>query len=134
MEAVGKVEAAAKSPNTETRRVEKIEVGQAIRQGDIYLTRINDGHPVGKRRKDHQLAPGTSQGSRHIVEGAGVKVFEPGPLRSSLVAPDALLGPIIVAEQAFAVTHPEHAHFDLPPGTYQCTFQKDARTLERVQD
>ena len=43
--------------------------GDVIRQGDIYITCLdgepNGGMPAGTR----QLAPGTSRGSRHVVEG-----------------------------------------------------------------
>lgn len=133
IEAVGRVEAAAQKPNEEKRVVTSIEIGCAVRQGDIYLTRIPDGAARGKELQDRQLAPGTSQGSRHVVAGEGVRVFAAAGPRPEL-ARGALLGPIVVAEQTFTVTHPEHAHFELPAGTYQCSFQMDPRTLARVED
>jgi hypothetical protein len=43
-------------------------------------------------------------------------------------------GPIIEATEAFMIQHPEHAHFQLPAGTYQVTYQLDFATRERVRD
>jgi len=134
MEAIGKVEEAAKVARPEVRRVERMAISEAARQGDIYLVRIPATAPKGAKREDHQLAPGTTQGSRHVATG-DVEVFEAsGVPKGSQIDERALLGPVIVASGRCLVTHPEHAHVDLPPGHYQVVHQMDARTRERVQD
>lgn len=108
------------------------------RQGDVYFTRVVDAHPRGKELGTRQVAVGTTVGSRHVVEGA-VKVFEGRALPKGFTAPSwttqaELLGPVVVADEPFALTHPEHAHHRLPAGTYQVTYQADYSTRQRVQD
>ena len=44
---------------------------------------------------------------------------------------DPLLGPVIVADEAFTLTHPEHAHHRLPAGIYQVGYQLDVSEQER---
>jgi len=113
------------------RIVETIEVGQVVRQGDIYLHRVAHDHPKGDKLVDHQLAQGESKGSRHVA-CVDTEVYQ------GVTAPDYidldLLGPLIQSEKQIHISHPEHAHFYLPAGTYQVTHQMDARTRERVKD
>lgn len=126
-QAHAKVSAAAEKPNTEVRYIEKMKVGEAVRQGDIYLTRVRSDATREKEIHTRQLAPGNTQGSRHCVEGP-VRVYE----RKG----DALTGPIVASEGRFKVTHPEHAHFDLPGGCYAVTYQRDfaREEVSRVND
>ena len=113
------------------RAIEVMDIGDEVRQGDIYITMI-DGKPAGaKQIKDAilQLAPGNTQGSRHCLRSfEGVKLFaldNPGPLD----------GPIIVADQPFTIDHPEHGNRTFPAGTFAITFQRAfADDLRRVQD
>lgn len=117
---------------SEIRMVEKIEIGQAVRQGDIYVHRVAPGHQRGPKLESRQLAVGDSQGSRHVAElpadvYAGIELPES-------CAPGTFLGPVIVSLGRFKIVHPEHAHFSLPDGVYQVTHQSDARTKERVID
>jgi hypothetical protein len=125
------IQAAAEQACPDTRVIRTIEVGQAIRQGDIYVTRVADKRIAhGGETAERQLAPGTSRGSRHCVAGA-VSVYRPVP------GDGQLAGPLIVALERFKVTHPEHAHFSLPPGTYRVTYQRDfnrEREVVRVSD
>jgi hypothetical protein len=117
---------------TEIRHVEKIEVGQAVRQGDIYVHRVSADHPRGKKLENRQLALGDSQGSRHVAE-LPADVYEGSALPPGCDR-DTFLGPVIVSLGRFKIAHPEHAHFSLPEGTYQVTHQSDARTKKRVVD
>lgn len=118
----------------DVRRVESMEKGDVVRQGDVYLVRIEDGAGVGAERKNNQLAPGVSKGSRHILSGPAT-TYEPVGVPSGCgISDTALLGPVVVASDRVVVTHPEHAHIDLPAGKYQCLYQMDARTQRRVQD
>lgn len=116
--------------NAEVRLIESIEVGQVVRQGDIYIHRVDDAHPRGKVTQNRQLAIGTTQGSRHVAESGSVFAGTTAPSW----APAALLGPCVESTERIQISHPEHAHIDLPRGTYQITHQMDARTLERVAD
>jgi len=119
----------------EVRHISKMTIGQAVRQGDCYIVRISMTHKPGMPRKDFQLAPGTSRGSRHIATGEKIEVFEASAIpRRSGINSRALLGPVMVAKSRCLVTHPEHAHVDLPPGAYQILYQMDMQTQERVQD
>lgn len=126
---------AAASPNTARRIVEQIAVGEHCRQGDIYLERIRAREEKWLPTVNRQLAPGTSQGSRHIVEGA-VKLFTSPEARPTARSGDAvrLLGPQIEAPEAFTVAHPEHAHITLPAGIYQVSYQLDWAQQSAVRD
>lgn len=130
--ALGQVEAAA-AERQDVRDFTRAEVGQAARQGDIYLHRVADDHPRGKRTPGHQLALGNTQGSRHVAEG-DCEVLE-GTERPSWCELGTFLGPlVVVGEDGATVTHPEHAHVALGPGCYQVTHQMDAATRDRVAD
>lgn len=129
------VEREAKENATSSiRRIEKMEVGKVVRQGDIYIHRVDDGHPKGALASSRQLVRGRSNGSRHVAEApAEVYAGELAPLwYNRRLTP--LLGPCIVSPDRFVITHPEHAHVELPAGTYQITYQADARTNAQVVD
>lgn len=123
----------------ETRTLRRIEIGQRVHQGDVYLTRVQDAHPRGARLGTNQVAVGTNVGSRHVAEGAGVEVFvgqayPPDFSEPQGVQPNSLLGPVVVSPAAFTLTHPEHAHHKLPAGCYQVTYQADLATNRAVVD
>lgn len=131
MEAVKQIEVAAAQDTTETRECCNIQIGQCVRQGDIYLHRVAPDHPRGKP-VGPKLAMGDLMNARHIAE-APAECFE------GFKAPDyctagTFLGPVVVSDRPFTVSHPEHAHIRLGAGVYQVTHQMDARTLERVRD
>lgn len=122
---------ATKVNTQEPRRFERVEQDWVERQGDLYIHRVADGHSHGQAFGSRQLVRGVTTGSRHEVAGK-VSVFE--GTTAPPKAPQALLGPLIVAEERFQITHPEHAVFDLPAGTYQVTHQRDAWTGGMVKD
>ncbi len=101
------------------------------RQGDVYITLLNaipdDCSKVDKPQK--QVAPGNTQGSRHILDSLrGVKIFQ---------RPNAtpLQGPIMRFAEERTLTHPEHGDVVCPPGVYEITYQRAfADELRRVQD
>ena len=138
MEAVERI---AKAPaETDVRITRRIEIGHAVQQGDLYVHRVPDSHARGKQTGTGcvQVALGTGNGARHCAEGS-VQVFEGRQLPEGVSAPlDAdeteTLGPVIVAAEAWALTHPEHPHHRLPAGVYQVTYQYDPHTMRRVQD
>lgn len=111
----------------EERFAKKMKLGEVAQQGDLYLT-VVDTVPEGAITGDRQLAPGTSQGSRHFVEG-NVEIY---PYTGN----DPLTGPLVVAKERIAITHPEHANLSLPALTYRVTYQRDfaAEEIQRVMD
>lgn len=98
------------------------------RQGDIYINYL-DELPKGAKQVDlvKQLAPGTTQGSRHILEGGEVEMYS--------VSGDALTGPVLRVIRETTVTHPEHADVILPEGVYSITYQRaHDEVVRRVLD
>lgn len=133
MEAYTLVEQAAAKANQEVRKVSKIEPGQSVRQGDIYLVCLDPNTGQGKTQQGRQLAPGISAGSRHVLSGRGVLMEAVTNLKG--VNSRALFGPRIYSpDERVLVEHPEHAHLDLPPGQYQVLHQLDFAAQRRVQD
>ena len=76
-----------------------------------------------------QLAPGTTKGSRHILDSVDGVAFYADPQA------DVLTGPVIETECERTVTHPEHGDVVLPAGVYAITYQRAyADELRRVAD
>lgn len=126
-------------PSPEVRTCRRIEVGFVVQQGDCYLHRVKDSHPHGSELGTRQVAVGTTIGSRHVVEGEGVSVFAgtklpPGFKEAPALRQGSLLGPVVVADEPFVLTHPEHAHHRLPVGVYQVTYQADFVSMRAVVD
>ena len=103
-------------------------VGDYWRQGDIYITKLAqcDGEKV---QAEAQLAEGSTQGSRHILDSLdGVVMFKP---TNSTV----LTGPHFSLTKERTVTHPQHGDVVLPAGCYGITYQRAfADELRRVAD
>ena len=103
--------------------------GDCWRQGDIYITLL-DALPknvVVQKKNSRQLAPGTTQGSRHCLDSLeGVTIYE-------LETQEMLDGPIIFLKEERAVEHPEHGDVVLPPGVYQISYQRSLDSEERAQ-
>ncbi len=135
-------QAAETIKNDEPATINQIEPGDVCRQGDLYLVALYvplPGKPFGSR----QLAPGTTQGSRHIVKGrckvqtvdeteavAAINRLVPTTRGQRL-----FIGPQIIASGAVTITHPEHGHRTLPPGTYLTTYQRTwAQEVRRTMD
>ena len=77
------------------------------------------------------MAIGEGEGSNHFAEG-DVMVY--AGVQAPPWAPNALLGPVVVAKVAWRNTHTTHPHFHNPAGTYQVTHQLNWRTQQRVVD
>lgn len=130
----------------EVRTLRRVEPGIVVHQGDVYLHVVPLDWPHGKKRGSRQVAVGTTVGSRHVADGDGVEVFDGKRLPPSFKRPtwctaflqeqveEIFLGPVIVAPHGFTLTHPEHAHHQVPACVVQVTYQGDPRTLMRVQD
>lgn len=138
--------------NDETAVVGTVSVGDVIRQGDLYLVCIT-GH-MPKRTtllSDRQLAPGNTQGSRHVVAGqcnvhdANDKtalirtINRVCPPSKKMLVPDRdepLIGPIVEALGQVEIDHPEHGNRVLPAGeVYAVVYQRAfAEQVRRQQD
>jgi len=115
------------------RDCRNLQIGQVVRQGDIYIHKVDQSHNHGDEVSDHQLAMGITLGSRHIAD-ENFKVFK-GTTLPEWVERGNFLGPCIVTDKDTAmVSHPEHANVALGAGTYQITHQMDIRTMRRVRD
>lgn len=122
---------AEKIKNDEPQRVATCSPWDGWPQGDVLLVRL-DALPDGCKkiaRPDRQLAPGTTQGSRHCLDSlAGVTLYR-------LADPTPLDGPVILAEREFTVEHPEHGDITLPAGVWGVVYQRAfADEIRRVQD
>ena len=131
IQARGKTVANAAPITVSAEALADVPAGQKFaRQGDLYFAKLA-AVPADARSWPHahgQLAPGTSQGSRHTVSLAQVRLW-------LLPYPTALDGPIIEAPEGVEIAHPEHGHHIYPPGVYQVTYQRAyADELRRVQD
>ncbi len=123
---------AEKIQNDATQRFpEAASAGDTFRQGDIYIEKL-ESVPSNCRSavKPHaQLSPGTTKGSRHILdslEGVQMHVLEDATV---------LDGPVLLTTTERIVTHPEHGNVILPPGCYGITYQRAwADELRRVED
>ncbi len=106
--------------------------GDAVRQGDVYLTFL-ESLPSGvrKMKTPTQLAPGTSQGSRHVLDSTdGVSAYE-------LANATEFDGPVLCLACERTVTHPEHGDWVLSEGIYAVSYQRTQDVLDqqrRVQD
>lgn len=115
------------------RDCRSMKIGQVVRQGDVYIHKVDDNHPHGEATTNHQLAQGITLGSRHIADES-FEVFE-GTTLPQWVSRGHFLGPCIKTEKDTAlISHPEHANVALGKGVFQITNQMDIRTMERVRD
>ena len=116
---------------------------EAIRQGDIYITRL-DGMPQGNHKLfgSRQLAEGNTKGSRHVIrEQSDVKIYSPEGMNINDAGDfvgSVLQGPVIDAPNGFYLEHPDHGDIDMRQGgvfriTYQRTFSHEQEIM-RAKD
>lgn len=131
----------------DTRQVGSASVGDTVRQGDLYLVCLGPDPGFAKKalkkNRDMQLAPGTTQGSRHVLENGLHFDVDKAALATAIKAackrdvPVELIGGLIQANKGpCTIAHPEHAHRILPEGDYWAVvFQRQyAEDVRRVQD
>ena len=122
---------AEKIKNDQHQSVGVMSAGDAWAQGDLLLVMI-PGVPAGCEKIAHpsaQLAPGSTQGSRHrLASLTGLTLYR----RTNGTVLD---GPVVEAPAGCRVNHPEHGDVTLPPGVYAVVYQRAyAAELRRVQD
>ena len=114
---------------------DRVDTGSGVcHQGDVYVHHVPANHPHGRPLTTRQIAFGDTQGSRHILEG-DVEVFE-GTTLPDGVASNIPLGPFFrVGPKGARLSHPEHPHWVLLPGTSkQTTLQINPITGSAVVD
>ncbi|MAX26626.1 MAG: hypothetical protein CMJ19_19200 [Phycisphaeraceae bacterium] len=122
IESLNRVRTAAESIKSDLpqRFPEAASIGDTFRQGDIYI-QLLQRVPASWRKasiQNPQLAPGTSKGSRHILDSLrDVTIYEK-------TNANAITGPIIHIFCQRTITHPEHGDVILPPGIYKITYQR----------
>jgi hypothetical protein len=119
---------------TTTYTNEQFPVGSIHWQGDVGFLRVAGVVPsktVHKIQNRAQLAPGSSRGSRHIINAS---------VQYSLMQKserDLTEGPIVQTENEFRTDHPDHGTLILPTGQYQILYQRQVTAdgrVERVRD
>ncbi len=125
-----------KSQKTRFITDDKIAVGECFRQGDLYMFRVKDSHPVGEMVRRNQIADGVSIGARHILNGE-FTVYEGalGELDISDIHAKVCVGYAFDASATTVLTHPEHDNYVFKfPSRWQVIHQVDLRTLRRAAD
>lgn len=116
--------------NDATHTIATMSPGDCWAQGDLLIVCL-EGVPDGALpiKGMSQLAPGTSQGSRHTLKCLeAVAMF-------TMPKGTALDGPVFSAPAGCEIEHPEHGNVVLPPGTYGVIYQRQyAEELRRVLD
>jgi len=121
-------------PDHAVRVIDKMEVGDVVHQGDVYLHRVPSDHPRGALLGTRKLAIGQGEGSNHFANGDDVCVYAGVKLPDWVVDDAQLLGPLVEVPKTWRNTHTTHAHNVLPAGTIQVTYQLDFVTRQRVAD
>lgn len=128
---------AARDKEQKVKTVPLMKVGEVIRQGDIYIHKVADNHPVGEQLDRRQLADGHSIGQRHMLLGE-FKIYEGVELPSWVdKSTNQRLGYAFDVTGECRNSHPEHDHYlflEDRKGRYQVTYQLDMQTLRKVSD
>lgn len=136
---INRIKKSAESCEMFGGKVERIgspSLGDVVRQGDLYLVCID--RIVGTETKERQLAPGTTQGSRHVISGDCTVVAKYEKTMPTVLGnvPTELIGPAVQCKSDCTIEHPEHGHKILPSGTsWAVVYQRAyADEIRRVQD
>ncbi len=127
------VKEAEKIKNADPATIETMSLGDTMRQGDIYITRIDASKLKIKPIASRQLAPGETQGSRHIAVG-DCTIGEADAAKVTAILNKLIpatngqtlfIGPIIRATGPVTIEHPEHGHRTLPgESDYAVVYQR----------
>lgn len=115
------------------RETTKLAAGPwCVRQGDVLITRVEDGAKVGKPvardRGRIVLAYGEVTGHAHAIAHREAELFELAEDRSKEgdgVWARAARILRVYAKAGVELRHEEHAHIHLPPGDYRVTRQRE---------
>ena len=115
-----------------------LAIGDNLRQGDIYVVRVNR-MPAGKPRTSRQMAVGNTQGSRHVLVGDLVSLVDADVADATDVLHGLMdsprpyqIGPAFETAEPVTLTHPEHGDRLLTEaGCYQVIYQRALDGEER---
>ena len=121
--------------------------GDAYVQGDVVVARLDRRPKKAGVYAGRQLAPGSTQGSRHIAEG-DVELYTPDEAEALAIihrlfpktrGHGMFLGPVVVSQgSGWTQTHPEHGdrtYSDAGVGCDLVVYQRAfAETIRRAQD
>jgi hypothetical protein len=129
--------------NDEHAVIATMSPGDVLRQGDCYVIALDREIPGGKPTS-RQLAPGNTQGSRHIAEGdcdvLSVPEAEAIEAINRMVpatkGQTLFVGPMIRARGSVRIVHPEHGDRTIPgDACYLVTIQRTwAQEIRRTMD
>jgi hypothetical protein len=133
--------------NNAPKLFQMFDPGMVSHQGDLIVVAIAMLPASAKPRKNRQLADGSTQGSRHILERGDIFDANPSDIcelifRATKVRVDPrCVGPVFVAPKSpteHDLTHPEHGHQGFPTGSvcavvYQRSLDAEEREA-RVRD
>ncbi|MGH7179703.1 MAG: hypothetical protein ACREJC_20170 [Tepidisphaeraceae bacterium] len=118
-------------------------LGDVVRQGDLYLVCLDDD-PKGEETTERQLAPGSTQGSRHVATGRCTIIIADRVevadainrlIKGAGILPE-LVGPVVRCLGDVTITHPEHGDKVLPAkSVWTVVYQRHyADEVRRVLD
>jgi hypothetical protein len=119
------------------------EPGDVSNQGDLIIVAIRSLPRSAKPRKDRQLAEGSTQGSRHILERGNAYDCDPTEVAALIREANgcevsrAYIGPVFESPANPTendLTHPEHGNQGFPAGAVcAVVFQRSLDQEEREQ-
>ena len=119
------------------------EIGDVAHQGDLIIVRIAGLPKSAKPRLNRQLADGTTQGSRHVLEHGDVFDADRGEIARLIKAATKAtvgaeyIGPVFVSPDkptARDLNHPEHGPQGFPAGSVcAVVYQRNLDAEEREQ-
>lgn len=123
------------------------EPGDVSHQGDLIIVGIHKLPASAKLRSNRQLAEGSTQGSRHVLERGDVYDCDPAQVVEAIHKANGVLvevqyvGPVFISPEAPTaddLSHPEHGNQGFPAGAVCATvYQRNLDAEERasrVQD
>jgi hypothetical protein len=119
------------------------EIGTVSHQGDVILVRIRELPAGAKPRLNRQMAIGSTQGARHILERGDAFDCDAEKVVAAIRAvcpgtediPAQYVGPVFKTRDGVAsLPHPEHGdqHFE-GDMTIACVYQRNLDAEEREQ-
>ncbi len=136
-------EVAERIVNDDPKLHATFEPGDVSHQGDLIIVCIHALPPSAKIRTNRQLADGSTQGSRHVLERGDVYDCQAGEVAAAIqkangtVVEAQYIGPVFVSPESPTendLTHPEHGNQGFPAGTVcAVVYQRNLDAEEREQ-
>ena len=107
-----------------------MKIKHQYRQGDVLIERVAEIPATALKQEMSRcviLAHGEVTGHQHVLKAADLADWwKQGEISPVNERSPALAGELFVSlSERAAVTHPEHATIELPPGNYRVTRQRE---------